>query len=101
MTGFGFMVARFALWLRAFTVASRAEPQPAYHLSVWFGMALVLLGVLTNAIAATRHRRYLCDLNAGNADPELRPMLGITIALVLASLGSRWLRISPSAESDR
>jgi putative membrane protein len=87
MMGFGFVVARFALWLRAFAVTAPSEPQPRYHLSVWFGMALVLLGVLTNGIAAKRHERYVRDLGAGNPDPELKPMLGITVAFVLAVIG--------------
>ena len=87
MMGFGFVVARFALWLRAFAVSAPSEPQPRYHLSVLFGMALVLLGVLTNAVAAKRHGRYVRDLDAGNPDPELQPMLGITVAFVLAAIG--------------
>ena len=87
MMGFGFVVARFALWLRAFAVTTAAEPQPSYHLSVWFGMALVLLGVLTNIIAARRHGRYIRDLDAGNPDPDLHPLLAITIAFVLAAIG--------------
>ena len=51
MMGFGFVVARFALWLRAFAGPAPAEPSTGYHLSVWFGMALVLLGVVTNGVA--------------------------------------------------
>lgn len=85
--GFGFVVARFAIWLGAVTATAPAEPHASYHLSVWFGMALVLLGVATNAVAARRHARYVGELDAGRADPSLRPMLGITIALSLAAVG--------------
>jgi len=88
MMGFGFVVARFALWLRALPILANAEPRPsAHHLSVWFGTALVLLGVATNAIAARRHRRYVRALDAGDPDPDLRASLPIAIANVLATVG--------------
>jgi putative membrane protein len=86
MMGFGFVVARFALWLHALPLAAPAEPPP-HHLSVWFGTALVLLGVATNVIAARRHRRYVRALDAGERDPELGTALAITIAMLLAAVG--------------
>ena len=90
MMGFGFVVARFALWLRALPMmagAAQLQPPPGQHLSVWFGTALVLLGVATNAIAARRHRRYVRALDAGDPDPDLRAALPIAIANVLAAVG--------------
>lgn len=87
MMGFGFVVARFGLWLHALAAATPAEPPSRYHLSAWFGVALVLLGVATNAVAALRHRRYVRDLDAGIADPALDPLLAIGLAAVLAAIG--------------
>lgn len=88
MMGFGFVVARFGLWLRAFAAAAApTEPLSRHHLSAWFGVALVLLGVLTNAVAAVRHRRYVRDLDAGIADPTLDPLLAVALAAVLAAIG--------------
>ncbi len=87
MMGFGFVVARFALWLRAFATAVPHDPPPQHPLSVWFGMALVLLGVVTNLVAAARHRRYVRALDAGDPDPSLRPDLAVAIAVALAAIG--------------
>jgi putative membrane protein len=87
MMGFGFVVARFGLWLRALAAAAPAEPPSRHHLSAWFGVALVLLGVASNAVAAVRHRRYVRELDAGIADPELDPLLGVALAVVLAAIG--------------
>ena len=88
MMGFGFVVARFAIWLRALPMLASGEPPPpGHHLSVWFGTALVLLGVATNAIAARRHRRYVRALDAGDPDPDLRAALPMAIANVLAAVG--------------
>jgi putative membrane protein len=87
MMGFGFVVARFALWLRALGTSAPQVPQSTHHLSVWFGTALVLLGVVTNVAAAHRHRRYLRALDGGDPDPDLAPTLAITVAIVLAAVG--------------
>jgi putative membrane protein len=87
MMGFGFVVARFGLWLRALDVAAPVEPASRPHLSAGFGVALVLLGVATNVIAAVRHRRYVRALDAGSPDPELDPLLGVGLAAVLAAIG--------------
>jgi putative membrane protein len=87
MMGFGFVVARFALWLRTIALATAPAPPPTHHLSIWFGTALVLIGVATNLLAAHRHRRYLRALDAGDADPSLEPTFATTIAMLLAALG--------------
>lgn len=99
MMGFGFVGARFALWLRAMAIAAPSEPTPRHHLSVGFGLALVLLGVVVNVLAAVRHRRYVRALDRGDADPGLDPMLGITIALLIAAVGlamAAYLVLSPT-----
>lgn len=87
MMGFGFVVARFALWLRALAAVTPAEPPSRHHLSAWFGVTLVLLGVATNVVAAVRHRRYVRALDAGTPDPALDPLLAIALAAVLAAIG--------------
>jgi putative membrane protein len=87
MMGFGFVVARFALWLRRIALATAPAAPPTHHLSTWFGTALVVIGVATNLLAAHRHRRYLRALDAGDPDPSLDPTLATTIALLLAAVG--------------
>lgn len=87
MMGFGFVVARFALWLRLLAVTTPATATTHHHLSVWFGTTLVLLGVVTNVVAAARHRRYVRALDGGDPYPTLRPTLPLTIAGVLAAVG--------------
>jgi putative membrane protein len=87
MMGFGFVVARFALWLHLLGAAAPAEPPSRAHLSGWFGVALVLLGVATTIVAAVRHRRYVSALDAGTPDPALAPLLGVVLAGVLAAIG--------------
>ena len=87
MMGFGFVVARFALWLRVLAAAAPSAPPPPHHLSVWFGTTLVLLGVLTNVAAALRHVRYVRALEAGERDPASSPSIAVAVATVLAAVG--------------
>ena len=87
MMGFGFVVARFGLFLRELaSVHESPEPQ-RLGISLWVGTALVALGVAVNLVAAARHFMTVKRLN--RREPlEFRPMsLGIIVALVLALLG--------------
>ena len=87
MMGFGFVVARFALWLRLLAVGVPGAPTPRHHLSVWFGTTLVLLGVVATSVAAMRHRRYVRALDAGESDPDLPASVVIGLAAILAAVG--------------
>jgi putative membrane protein len=86
MMGFGFVVARFGLFLREFqTLRPNEVPQPV-HLSQWFGIALVLMGVLVNAAAAVQHVRLIRRLEKGIWTPgPSRP--AIASAAFLAAVG--------------
>jgi putative membrane protein len=91
MMGFGFVVARFGLFTRELAAAQGTMPPGADRpgWSVWFGTALVLLGVITNVLAAARHARYLRRLRAGDATPPASdPTVAVAIALLLAMVGA-------------
>jgi len=46
--GFGFVVARFGLFLQQLQIAQHASSAQSYGLSLWFGTALVAAGVAVN-----------------------------------------------------
>lgn len=87
MMGFGFVVARFGLFLREVAGVTHATPPPSTGLSLWIGTALVLLGVVVNILASAQHFRFLERLNRG--EPYRAPgwSLEIIVSLVLAVLG--------------
>ena len=64
LMGFGFVVARFGLFLRALSINAQEVAQTP-HFSVWIGTALVLLGVAVNLLAALHHVRLVRELNQG------------------------------------
>jgi putative membrane protein len=87
MMGFGFVVARFGLFLQV--IAARGREGLAHHsgLSLWIGTALVVVGVIVNVAAATRHVSDLRRIERG--EPYQAPgwSLAVVVALGLALLG--------------
>jgi putative membrane protein len=85
LMGFGFVVARFGLFLRE--MAELGKEQSSGGLSLWFGVGLVLLGVVVNIVAAFEHVRLLRKLERGDPDPVPRWSLGVFVLLLLAVMG--------------
>jgi inner membrane protein YidH len=87
MMGFGFVVARFGLFLRELQ-ASHGDPLVrSPHGSLWFGTALVLLGVIVNLLAALQHTRFVHRLRMGTWSPNHGSRSGIAVAIALALAG--------------
>lgn len=86
LMGFGFVVARFGLFLREMAVLHPASSPRASGLSVWFGSGLVVVGVGVNLVAAAQHARRLAMLDRGEVFRP-RPLVGVVVALLLAVIG--------------
>src|SRR5437588_7952401 len=63
LMGFGFVVARFGLFLQEFHAVQRAPSTQSYGLSLWFGTALIAVGVIVNLFAGWRHARLISELD--------------------------------------
>lgn len=87
MMGFGFVVARFGLFLREMAVSDRAPRPPALHgMSVWTGTVLVVLGVVVLVGSSIQYVRLLRRLRAGEP-ANLKASDAVSLALALATLG--------------
>lgn len=87
MMGFGFVVARFGLFLREMAAARGGDAQHALLHSLWFGVALILFGVVVTLGAAVGHWKTIKRLDRGEL-LEFKPLsLAIITAVVLAVLG--------------
>jgi putative membrane protein len=88
LMGFGFVVARFGLFLRELSTT-----RPDLHLrssgfSTGAGTALILIGVVMNIASAVRHVQLIGELKRGS-DTIARPSYaGIAVAIVLAIVGA-------------
>ncbi|HVA83762.1 MAG TPA: DUF202 domain-containing protein [Candidatus Binataceae bacterium] len=86
LMGFGFVVARFGLFLREIAMTTHARPLESTGASLWIGTALLLLGVIANVGASIHHVRLIGRLNHGGEIGQ--PSSGaIAVALVLAVFG--------------
>jgi len=87
MMGFGFVVARFGLFLRELASERGGAPPEHTAFSLWFGTALVLFGVVVTVAAAVNHWHMVQRLNL-NQQLTFRPLsAGVVVALVLGVLG--------------
>ena len=86
LMGFGFVVARFGLFLEALEGGQSNFHVRQYGPSFWFGTALIVLGVIINIVCARNHYRMVQELNRGGL--LNRPSWqAIGLALFLAVVG--------------
>ena len=87
LTGFGFVVARFGLFLReARPVLDGVSPHDA-GLSLPLGIGLIALGTIVTIVSALRHRRYVRAIDAGDFRLAYGSGFAVAIAIVLALVG--------------
>jgi putative membrane protein len=91
LMGFGFVLARFGLFLQELTGTRPANNQHS-HISLWFGILLVVLGTAVNLVAVRLYTPFLIKTRKGETDlpPTWRLALGrayatagIGIAMIL------------------
>jgi putative membrane protein len=87
LMGFGFVVARFGLFLRELAAVRPDNPPRPGTMSVWVGTTLVLIGVGANVYAAVDLGRLLRRLDRGDRLVSARGWAGTIVATMLAALG--------------
>jgi uncharacterized protein (DUF302 family)/uncharacterized membrane protein YidH (DUF202 family) len=87
LMGFGFVVARFGLFLQQLQIMQRAPIERSYGLSLWFGTALIAVGVIVNVFAGWQHLRLVRELDRGAASHSHSSIQAVLIAFFLALVG--------------
>ena len=87
MMGFGFVVARFGLFLRELAAARGDALEHRSGLSLYFGIALVLLGVFVSLLSARGYWQTVARLDAGTPLKFKRLGLSVVAAVILALVG--------------
>jgi len=87
LMGFGFVVARFGLFLQEVRLAEPQLPTRSYGVSIWSGTAMIALGVAVNIFASWRHVQLVRQLNQGATDFNKPSFGALAVALILALVG--------------
>jgi putative membrane protein len=84
--GFGFVVARFGIFGDEPNITQTLSGQP-HEFSLWFGVALIAIGVVVNLFSARRFVRLAGELNRDQFGHRSLSKQGAMVALFLALLG--------------
>ena len=89
MMGFGFVVARFGLFLHQIQLINKnaATVDRAYGESLWFGTALIAAGVFVNLLAGYRHIQLVRELEYGIPTTAYFTRHAVAVAVFLAVVG--------------
>lgn len=87
LMGFGFVVARFGLFLQELQIAKVTAPARSYGFSLRLGIALISMGVFVNVLAGWHHLRLMRKLDRGETTGSAANSHAVIIAFVLAFVG--------------
>ena len=87
LMGFGFVVARFGLFLRELSAAGMNMPSSGTSLSMPIGVGLIVFGIVVNVVSVVRHRRCIVAIDRNEFRAAFGSTFAIWVALVLALVG--------------
>jgi putative membrane protein len=87
LMGFGFVVARFGVFLEQFSAAQSVRPVHTQSIPIWGGVALIGAGVLVQVMAGAHYLRLLKRLDQGLVSGTHHSPLAPAITFVLALVG--------------
>ncbi|HTV59975.1 MAG TPA: DUF202 domain-containing protein [Verrucomicrobiae bacterium] len=87
LMGFGFVVARFGLFLQMIQHAEVIHPPQKLGLSLWFGTALIVVGVTALGFSTWRYLKLVSAFQRGD-DTFRQPLTSaVALAVILALVG--------------
>jgi putative membrane protein len=87
LMGFGFVVARFGLFLRMLQGTKEGAAPQSHSISPWIGTVFIVVGVAVNLFSIRRHLRLVNQLDRGNVTTHGPSYQAITLAMFLALCG--------------
>jgi len=88
MMGFGFVVARFGLFLREIALVGHdVVHQRSTGWSLGIGVGLIVLGVVVNVLTSCEYFRFIRLSKHGPGYVPRTALLAVVVALILALLG--------------
>ena len=87
LMGFGFVVARFGLFMRELTLVGTHQQSGSPGFSLPIGIGLIGFGIVVNLVSVVRHRRYIAALDRNDFRSAFGSTFAIWVALLLALSG--------------
>jgi len=87
LMGFGFVVARFGLFLKEMAANRPDLGVKSSGFSLAVGTGLILIGVLVNITSTIKHYRVIEQLNRDEAAVGEHSVIAMVVAFALAALG--------------
>lgn len=88
LMGFGFVVARFGLFLREIAAAGQVVVhEHSTRWSLWIGTALIGLGVAVSLAASFEYYRFVSLSKQGRVYTPRTVLLAVVVGVILAVLG--------------
>ena len=87
LMGFGFVAARFGIFADEPPIMHYATGVQNHGASLWFGTALVVIGVAVNLFSARRYMHLVSELNGGQPVHRFLSKEAVILAVVLVLLG--------------
>lgn len=87
LMGFGFVVARFGLFLQQLQIAQHSPSVQSYGHSLWFGTALIGAGVAVNLLSGWHHVQLVRSMDRGQRARAHSTVLAVATSLFLALVG--------------
>src|ERR1700728_4699161 len=87
LMGFGFVVARFGLFLQQLQLVRGAKPAQVYGLSLWLGTVLIAGGIVVNLFAGYHHLQLIRRLDRGETSNPHSTTQAVAVAFFLALIG--------------
>ncbi len=83
----GFLITRFAAWLRMNGVQEPAEPSGQLSRSMIVGVAMMVIGAIIAALAAWRYHVVNRDIEAGQVTADRGLVILVTVLVILLAAG--------------
>jgi len=87
LMGFGFVVARFGLFLQQLAAVRQNATEHTSGLSIWFGTALIAAGVIVSLGSGWHHVRSVRSMEHGSYDSSRSVLPAAAIAAFLGLVG--------------
>lgn len=87
LMAFGFVVARFGVFLREIQQTTHQQQGSKTAVSIYLGLALVAAGVFTTIASAFKHKRYVEALDRGEFRESFGSAFAFGLVMLLALMG--------------